>query len=63
MNLLSLTEKEIAHLIESLAKNPEIKEDEKSPTLNWLQLVSATTLRIIMSERSRLPMQNNLAMP
>ena len=34
MNLLSLTEKEIAQLIESLAKNPEIKEDEKSPTLN-----------------------------
>jgi|TARA_R110002096_G_C14086396_1_gene677151 hypothetical protein len=37
MNLLSLTEKEIAQLIESLAKNPEIKEDEKSPTLNWLR--------------------------
>ena len=37
MNLLSLTEKEIAQLIESLAKNPEIEEDEKSPTLNWLR--------------------------
>ena len=37
MNLLNLTEKEIAQLIESLAKNPEIKEDEKSPTLNWLR--------------------------
>ena len=37
MNLLNLTETEIAQLIESLAKNPEIQEHNKAPTLNWLR--------------------------
>ena len=37
MNLLGLTETEIAQLIESLAKNPNIKEDTKEPTLKWLR--------------------------
>jgi len=37
MNLLNLSETEIAQLIESLAINPKIAEDEKEQTLNWLR--------------------------
>ena len=37
MNLLGLSEIEIARLIESLATNPNIKEHEKEPTLNWMR--------------------------
>ena len=37
MNLLNLTETEINQLIESLAKNPGIEEDDKEQTLNWLR--------------------------
>jgi hypothetical protein len=37
MNLLGLSETEIAQLIESLATNPSIKADEKESTLNWMR--------------------------
>ena len=37
MNLLGLSETEIAQLIESLATNPNIKADEKESTLNWMR--------------------------
>jgi len=37
MNLLNLSETEVNQLIESLAKNPKIAEDEKEQTLNWLR--------------------------
>jgi len=37
MNLLNLSETEVNQLIESLAKNPKIEEDEKESTLNWLR--------------------------
>jgi hypothetical protein len=37
MNLLNLSETEINQLIESLARNPKIEEDEKESTLNWLR--------------------------
>jgi hypothetical protein len=36
MNLLSLTEREITQLIQSLKTNPNIEEDVKAPTLNWI---------------------------
>jgi hypothetical protein len=36
MNLFSLTESEINQLIQSLKINPNIEEDDKSPTLIWL---------------------------
>tara|TARA_B110001454_G_scaffold188394_1_gene186375 strand:- start:468 stop:833 length:366 start_codon:yes stop_codon:yes gene_type:complete len=37
MNLLGLSETEVAQLIESLATNPSIKADEKESTLNWMR--------------------------
>jgi len=37
MNLLNLSETDVNQLIESLAKNPKIAEDEKEQTLNWLR--------------------------
>jgi hypothetical protein len=37
MNLLSLTETEVAQIIESLAKNPGIESDDKESTLHWLR--------------------------
>ena len=36
MTLLSLTEREITQLIQSLKINPNIEEDVKAPTLHWM---------------------------